>query len=329
MPLPALPKTLLAVALGGLVAATPALAHHPMGGATPATFVQGLLSGLGHPVIGLDHLAALVGIGLVSSRFARGLTLPAFWIVAMAAGVGLHLAGAGLPATEVLVALSVVAIGLAASVRTTLPYGAVALLFAAGGAMHGYALGEAVVGAEAAPIVAYLAGLAAIQVALATGRPASFEGAAQAVREVLGPSLQAAGVSPDAVALVDGSGLSRLNRLQPAAVSRLLARAAADDGSADVERLQPVLSGLPVGGFSGTLEDRYRESAAALPAAGVLRAKTGTLEGVSALAGLLRTADGRLLAFDLTADAVPPGANRQAEAALDALAGALAGCGCR
>jgi D-alanyl-D-alanine carboxypeptidase/D-alanyl-D-alanine-endopeptidase (penicillin-binding protein 4) len=166
-------------------------------------------------------------------------------------------------------------------------------------------------------------------VALATGRPASFEGAAQAVREVLGPSLQAAGVSPDAVALVDGSGLSRLNRLQPAAVSRLLARAAADDGSDDVERLQPVLSGLPVGGFSGTLADRYREGAAALPAAGVLRAKTGTLDGVSALAGLLRTADGRLLAFDLTADAVPPGANRQAEAALDALAGALARCGCR
>ena len=169
MPLPALPKTLLALALGGLVAATPALAHHPMGGATPATFVQGLLSGLGHPVIGLDHFAALVGIGLVSSRFARGLALPAFWIVAMAAGVGLHLAGGNLPLTEVLVALSVVAIGLTATVRSTLPYGAMALLFAAGGAMHGYALGETVVGAEATPIAAYLAGLVAIQAALATG----------------------------------------------------------------------------------------------------------------------------------------------------------------
>ncbi len=169
MPLPALPNTLLAVALGGLVAATPALAHHPMGGATPATVVQGLLSGFGHPVIGLDHLAALVGIGLVSSRCARGLTLPAFWIVAMGAGVGLHLAGAGLPLTEVLVALSVVAIGIAAAVRSTLPYGAMALLFAAGGAMHGYALGETVVGAEATPIAAYLAGLVAIQAALATG----------------------------------------------------------------------------------------------------------------------------------------------------------------
>jgi len=210
MPLPALPKTLLAVALGGLVAATPALAHHPMGGATPATFVQGLLSGLGHPVIGLDHLAALVGIGLVSSRFARGLTLPAFWIVAMAAGVGLHLAGAGLPATEVLVALSVVAIGLAASVRTTLPYGAVALLFAVGGAMHGYALGEAVVGAEAAPIVAYLAGLAAIQVALATGiafaarRLSSGSFPAPALRlRVAGLAVAATGVAALALSLPD------------------------------------------------------------------------------------------------------------------------------
>jgi urease accessory protein len=210
MPLPALPKTLLAVALGGLVAATPALAHHPMGGATPATFVQGLLSGLGHPVIGLDHLAALVGIGLMSSRFARGLTLPAFWIVAMAAGVGLHLAGAGLPATEVLVALSVVAIGLAASVRTTLPYGAVALLFAAGGAMHGYALGETVVGAEAAPIVAYLAGLAAIQVALATGiafaarRLSSGSFLAPALRlRVAGLAVAATGVAALALSLPD------------------------------------------------------------------------------------------------------------------------------
>src|SRR5918998_945636 len=136
MPLPALPKTLLAVALGGLVAATPALAHHPMGGATPATFVQGLLSGLGHPIIGLDHLAALVGVGLVSSRFARSLTLPAFWVVAMAAGVGLPLMSADLPYAEALVALSVVAIGLAATVRTTLPYALVAALFAAGGAVH-------------------------------------------------------------------------------------------------------------------------------------------------------------------------------------------------
>lgn len=165
-----LPKTrLLALTLAGLAAATPALAHHAMDGQMPATFVQGLLSGLGHPVIGLDHLAALVGVGLVSSRFARGLTLPAFWVLAMAAGVGLHLASADLPYAEALVALSVVAIGIAATVRATAPYALIAALFAAGGAVHGYALGESIVGAESTPLVAYLVGLVVIQTILTTG----------------------------------------------------------------------------------------------------------------------------------------------------------------
>jgi urease accessory protein len=165
-----LPKTsLTALTFAGLLAATPALAHHPMGGMTPTTFMEGLLSGFGHPVIGLDHLAALVGVGLVASRFARGLTLPAFWVVAMAAGVGLHLANLDLPYAEVLVALSVVVIGIAATVRTTLPYATIALLFAVGGAVHGYALGESIVGAESTPLTAYLLGLVAIQTALTTG----------------------------------------------------------------------------------------------------------------------------------------------------------------
>ena len=167
-----------------------------------------------------------------------------------------------------------------------------------------------------------LAEALARHVALAEGRPASFEGAATAVREVLAPALADVGIAPDAVALVDGSGLSRSNRLQPAALTRLLAGAGTDD------RFAPLLTGLPVAGFDGTLERRYR-AGGGVPAAGAVRAKTGTLDGVSALAGLVLTADGRLLAFDLTADAVPTGATRGAEAALDRLAAALAACGCR
>jgi len=166
-----------------------------------------------------------------------------------------------------------------------------------------------------------LAEALARHVALAQGRPASFEGAASAVQEVLAPALADVGVAPDAVALVDGSGLSRSNRLQPAALTRLLAAAGTDD------RFAPLLTGLPVAGFDGTLERRYR-TGGGVPAAGVVRAKTGTLDGVSALAGLVLTADGRLLAFDLTADGVPTGATRGAEAALDRLAAALAACGC-
>lgn len=170
MPAMRLPATrLLALTLGGLVAATPALAHHAMDGETPSTLAQGLISGFAHPVIGLDHLAALIGVGLVSSRFARGLALPAFWLVAMAAGVGIHLASATLPHAELFVALSVVIIGLAATIRTTLPFATVAVLFAAGGALHGYALGESIVGAETTPVAAYLVGLVAVQTVLTTG----------------------------------------------------------------------------------------------------------------------------------------------------------------
>ncbi len=169
-----------------------------------------------------------------------------------------------------------------------------------------------------------LAEALARQVALATGRPVSFAGASAALQDVLGDLLVEVGASRDAVRLADGSGLSRLDRLRPAALTRLLAHAA----SGDAPRLAPVLTGLPVAGFDGTLALRYR-TGAAVPAAGVVRAKTGTLNGVSALAGLVRTADGRLLAFDLTANAVPLGANRRAERALDALAARIAACGCR
>jgi D-alanyl-D-alanine carboxypeptidase/D-alanyl-D-alanine-endopeptidase (penicillin-binding protein 4) len=162
------------------------------------------------------------------------------------------------------------------------------------------------------------------QVALSQGQPASFAGAAAAVATVLDGVLADMGTAPGAVRLSDGSGLSRLNRLQPGALTRLLAAVA----SGDHPRLTPVLSGLPVAGFDGTLGRRYR-TGPSVPAAGVVRAKTGTLNGVSALAGLLRTADGRLLAFDVTADAVPLGATRAAERALDRLAAGIAGCGCR
>ncbi len=166
-----------------------------------------------------------------------------------------------------------------------------------------------------------LAEALARQVALARGAPASFAGAGAAVEQVLA----GIGLDPDAMVIADGSGLSRFTRIAPAAVTRLLTRAA----SGEFPELAPVVTGLPVAGFAGTLAGRYRVGDGAGPAAGTVRAKTGTLDGVSALAGLVRTADGRLLAFDLTADGVPLGENRLAEAALDRLAASLAACGCR
>jgi urease accessory protein len=199
MPLPAHTTRLLTLAVAGLLAATPAVAHHPTGGQVPTTVVQGFLSGLGHPLIGLDHLAALLGVGLLAARFARGLALPFVWVAAMASGTGLHAAGVDLPFTEVLVALAVVAIGLGAARRVTLPLPATVLLFAAGGLTHGHALAEAIIGARTGPLAAYLVGLVLIQAAVATG-------AALAARHVaaggaMQPRLRLAGLGVAATGL--------------------------------------------------------------------------------------------------------------------------------
>lgn len=146
-----------------------AYAHHVMGGAMPATFKDGLLSGLGHPVIGLDHFAAVVAIGCIAALHSAAAARVVGFVVAMMAGVALHLYGAPLPGAEIWVALSVIALGAVMLRRAPLPWMAGLALFAAVGLLHGYALGESIYGAEPTPLFAYLAGLAVIQSAIALG----------------------------------------------------------------------------------------------------------------------------------------------------------------
>lgn len=150
----------------------PALAHHPMGGAAPQTAWHGLLSGIGHPVIGLDHLAFLIGAGLLASVLARraGALAIGLFVAAGMIGTLLHLAGIGLGPVEALVAGTSVIAGLVLLAVDGPPrFTLVAAGFAIAGLVHGHAYAEAVVGAEATPILAYLAGLALTQAALVAG----------------------------------------------------------------------------------------------------------------------------------------------------------------
>ncbi|MER7211887.1 D-alanyl-D-alanine carboxypeptidase/D-alanyl-D-alanine-endopeptidase [Streptosporangium sp. NPDC000239] len=149
------------------------------------------------------------------------------------------------------------------------------------------------------------------QVALKEGRPASFEGAAQAVLGVLGRLKLAQGVR-----VFDGCGLSPRNRIAPAALARLVAAATSPANP----HLHSVISGMPVAGFTGTLGHRFVKDDAVH---GLIRAKTGTLDGVNALAGTTVTRGGRLVTFAFMADKVPPGWGK-AEAALDRLAAIVA-----
>lgn len=160
------------------------------------------------------------------------------------------------------------------------------------------------------------------QVALRERKPASFSGAAAAVTQVLGSLGLRRGIH-----LVDGSGLSPQDRIAPVLLARLVGLAA----SGRHPQLRAAITGLPVAGFLGTLAPGQSVFGGFGPQAlGVVRAKTGNLGKVASLAGIAADASGRVLAFAFMADQIPKGSQLPGAAAtVDAMATALAGCGCR
>jgi urease accessory protein len=140
-----------------------------MGGKMPSTFGEGLLSGLGHPVIGPDHLAFLIAVGLAVGVGGLSLALPIVFVAASAMGVVLHVNGFDLPGAELIVASSVVLAGFLIARGRELPLAVWAALFGLAGLAHGYAYGESIFGAEPTPLWAYLLGLVVIQSALTVG----------------------------------------------------------------------------------------------------------------------------------------------------------------
>lgn len=153
--------------MGLFFSSVPVLAHHPFGGETPSNAVEGFLSGLGHPVIGLDHLTFVIAAGLLAVLLNRGFIIPIAFVVASLAGTGIHLMSLDLPAPELFISASVLLFGILLAMKNQ-PNKTVAIVLAAvAGLFHGYAYGEAIVGAEMTPLVAYLLGFASIQTAIA------------------------------------------------------------------------------------------------------------------------------------------------------------------
>lgn len=153
----------------GLLAPLPAHAHHAMGGALPTNAFESAISGLAHPVIGIDHLAFVVLVGLLAARSGRTLATSASFAAATVVGCLLLLAGVTLPFTEVVIGGSVVTLG-ALLLRAYLPKGELlGIAVPVVGLFHGWAYGEAILGAETGVIPAYLAGFGVIQFAIAAG----------------------------------------------------------------------------------------------------------------------------------------------------------------
>jgi urease accessory protein len=135
---------LILIVAAVLFAAGPAAAH------TEAGVPGGLLSGFLHPLSGWDHLVAMVAVGLWGAQLGK----PGIWVLpvcfpaVMAVGGVLGVVGVSLPATELVIALSALVLGLVVAMALRLPFWAAAVVVGVFAAFHGYAHGREMPGAS-------------------------------------------------------------------------------------------------------------------------------------------------------------------------------------
>jgi len=117
--------------------------------------------------------------------------------------------------------------------------------------------------------------------------------------------------------VADASGLSKKNKITAKLMGELLYKIRKE------EKYGPLYESLPIGGVSGTLENRFITTAPA--AVGLVRAKTGTLNGTATLAGYVQSTD-REYVFVTLADDIAKGnaALNKARAAIDRVLGRIA-----
>jgi urease accessory protein len=108
----------------------------------------------------------LVALGIAVGVGGLSFVTPFLFLVAMACGVAAHVAAFNIPAAEMIVALSVVVVGVLLALDRHIPASGWAAIFIIAGFFHGYAYGESIYGAETTPLAAYLMGLVAVQTVL-------------------------------------------------------------------------------------------------------------------------------------------------------------------
>jgi urease accessory protein len=145
MPFVRVYSSLQRIALALIFLPTPAFAH-------TGSVATGFVGGLAHPVLGADHVVAMVAVGLWGAFLGR----PAIWLLpvtfplAMAAGGVLGILGVPIPAVEAAIAASAVVLGLMVALAAQPPLWVAALLVGAFAIFHGHAHGrELPAGADA------------------------------------------------------------------------------------------------------------------------------------------------------------------------------------
>jgi len=144
-------------------------AHHVSSGDLPISFMGGLLSGLAHPVIGIDHLAFLVLMGAAAAFTPRPLITPLVFVISTVIGCLIVAAGIAIPMVEIIVTLSVLVGGIMVLSGRRYVSAIYLGLFLFAGVFHGAAYGAQIIGAQTQPLLAYLIGFACIQYGISVG----------------------------------------------------------------------------------------------------------------------------------------------------------------
>ena len=166
-------KLIIGLALS--LTAFPAFAHHPLAGMPMQTFNHGLLSGVGHPLLGFDHLFFVALAGIAAMLAGYRLLAPLAYIVAMTGGCLVTALWTSVPASELMIALSLLILGGMLLSGRQFGVATVLLAFVGFGIFHGAAFGESLASQEAGfatqVLIGYLLGLGITQytIALAAG----------------------------------------------------------------------------------------------------------------------------------------------------------------
>ena len=146
---------------------TAALAHHPLAGSPMQSFSDGLLSGIGHPILGFDHLFFVILMGIAAVFTGHKFASPAAYLTTMLIGCFLVKMGINLPLTELVIALSLLCLGIIVLSGKSISSSQALILFAGFGLFHGAAFGDSISTQEAglseSVFIAYLIGLGCVQ----------------------------------------------------------------------------------------------------------------------------------------------------------------------
>ena len=160
--------TPLYIFTGTLLHSKTSFAHHVMGGDIPVTFFQGLVSGLGHPIIDITHFSFICGMGLLCGLTRKSYLLPLPFLVGAIGGISIQINTFGFQMPDVALAATLILLAALLLYVREMLFPVIVPIFLVCGTLHGYAYGEGILGAEQGPIAAYLLGLMIIQYGIAS-----------------------------------------------------------------------------------------------------------------------------------------------------------------